>query len=174
MLYQVLLFLSFSILYVFGRKVVVTGAAGRTGALILKKLGALNIPATGLTRTEKSAKKLTKLIKKELGENNSITIEVCDVTSPESLSKSMNDASEVILATSAVPKIKPLSIIKLLFMKLLRKEGGRPEFRFLPNGDPYNVDYLGASYQIKAACTAGVKHFVFLSSMGGELIIKAR
>jgi len=71
-----------------------------------------------------------------------------------------------VLCTSAVPKIKILSIIKTIIFKLFGRVS-RPEFYFLPNGDPYNVDWLGAKNQIDAAQRAGVKHFVFLSSMGG-------
>jgi len=53
----------------------------------------------------------------------------------------------------------------VLLLKLIRKTG-RPEFTF-PTGDPYTVDWLGAKNQIDAAKKAGVKHFVFLGSMGG-------
>ena len=41
------------------------------------------------------------------------------------------------------------------------------EFRFGPNGDPMSVDWFGAKNQVDAAARAGMKQFVFLSSMGG-------
>lgn len=72
----------------------------------------------------------------------------------------------VILCTSAVPKIKIWSLIKTIFLKLFGKVS-RPEFYFPTQGDPYNVDWIGAKNQIDAAQKAGVKKFVFLSSMGG-------
>lgn len=84
----------------------------------------------------------------------------------DALASAFQGADKVILCTSAVPKIKPLSILKVLLLKLIRRQG-RPEFKFSPGQDPYNVDWLGAKNQIDAAKAAGVKHFVFLSSMGG-------
>lgn len=75
-------------------------------------------------------------------------------------------ADSLILCTSAVPKIKIFSLIKTIIWKLFGQVS-RPEFYFLKNGDPYNVDWLGAKNQIDAAKRAGVKQFVFVSSMGG-------
>jgi len=173
----------------YGAKVVVTGAAGRTGMLVMCKFPLfmsimvvltqpdLNpIPTvqvlsklmldtstdvSGLVRTEKSIKKIKKGIKAEPK-----NIRVCDVTSPEALTEAFKGADAVVLCTSAVPQIKVLSIIKVLLLKLIRKSG-RPTFKFAPNGDPYHVDWLGAKNQIDAAKAAGVKHFVFVGSMGG-------
>lgn len=59
------------------------------------------------------------------------------------------------------------SILKILVKKLLRKQPGRPEFKWPPNGEPELVDWTGAKNQIDAAMAEGVKHFVFLGSMGG-------
>jgi uncharacterized protein YbjT (DUF2867 family) len=141
------------------RKVAVTGAGGRTGKLILQKLAGLGHQAVGIVRTEKSQKQLSKAGYKECV--------VGDVTgSVEELANLFKGCDSVVLATSAVPKIKIWSIIKALFFKLFGKVS-RPEFRFGKNGDPYNVDWLGAKNQIDAAKLAGVKQFVFLSSMGG-------
>ena len=84
---------------------------------------------------------------------------------PDALEQSLQGVDKLVLCTSAVPKINFFSIIKVLIMKLFRRQG-RPTFTF-PNGSPYNVDWLGAKNQIDAAKRAGVKHFVFLSSMGG-------
>jgi len=86
-----------------------------------------------------------------------------------SLSAAMDGCDAVVLCTSAVPQIKPWSIVKLLFKKKLlrRKEAGRPEFKFGANGTPQEVDWLGAKKQIDAAKAAGIGHFVFISSMGG-------
>jgi uncharacterized protein YbjT (DUF2867 family) len=145
-------------------KVVVTGAAGRTGMLVFNKLlqsGGMFEPL-GLVRTEKSMKKIAKRCGKDSLEN----VSVCDVTSTESLEKAFVGADSVILCTSAVPKLRIRSIIKVLLLKLIRRTG-RPSFTFPENGDPYNVDWLGAKKQIDAAKKNGVKHFIFVSSMGG-------
>lgn len=142
-------------------KVVVTGAAGRTGSIVFQKLLKSNEFSTfGLIRSNKSADKL-----KKLGATND-NILVADVTDVNILENAFQGAEKVILCTSAVPKIKILSIIKTLVFKVFGK-ASRPEFTFPANGDPYNVDWLGAKNQIDAAKKAGVKQFVFLSSMGG-------
>jgi uncharacterized protein YbjT (DUF2867 family) len=146
-----------------GRKVVVTGAAGRTGQLVWKSLLSQGGTTVGLVRTPKSIKKLKKRFGMDVNDDN---VKVCDVTSTEALETAFAGADAVVLCTSAVPKIKIFSILKVLLMKLFRRSG-RPEFRFLPNGDPYNVDWLGAKNQIDSAKAAGVDHFIFVSSMGG-------
>ncbi len=55
------------------------------------------------------------------------------------------------IATSAVPKIRIWSIIKLLLSKIIRRKGGRPSFYFRERGTPEEVDWLGQKAQIDAA-----------------------
>lgn len=142
-------------------KVIVTGAAGRTGALVLQKLlRSEKFDPVAVVRTKKSFKKLFKLGAKPE------QVIIGDVTSQQGLEQCFAGADSLVLCTSAVPKIKIWSLIKVLLLKIIRKVA-RPEFRFIPNGDPYNVDWLGAKRQVDAAKAAGVKHIVFVSSMGG-------
>ena len=152
-------------------RVVVTGAAGRTGSLVTEKLlqRGVFVPLA-LVRTEGKARKLAAKFKKIT--NLVGWARKCDTTKQDELDASFQGADKVILCTSAVPKIKFFSIIKILLVKVFGRLFGiktvpRPEFYFAPNGDPYNVDWLGAKYQIDAAKKAGVKHFIFVSSMGG-------
>lgn len=145
-------------------KVIVSGAAGRTGSLVLKKLLLREeFTPIGIIRTTKSGKKLTK----EMNLSKDQLLEA-DVTNVDALEEAIkkSGAEKFIMCTSAVPKIKIWSLIKSLFFKLFRKTV-RPEFYFPKNLDPYNVDWLGSKNQIDAAKRAGIKHFVFLSSMGG-------
>ena len=81
----------------------------------------------------------------------------------------MQGCDAVVMCTSAVPKILPFSILKLLFKKtiLRRKDAGRPKFKFAAGGTPEEVDWLGAKLQIDCAAEAGVQQFIFVSSMGG-------
>lgn len=145
------------------KRVVVTGAAGKTGKLVFQKLlnSSFHSPL-GLVRTKKSLKKLLKI-----GGAKEENVSLGDVTSPEAIDKSFAGADSVILCTSAVPKIKLWSLLKVFVLKLFGKKA-RPEFYFCDNGDPFNVDWLGAKNQIDGAKKAGIKHFVFLSSMGGS------
>lgn len=144
------------------KKVIVTGAGGRTGSLVFKKL--LSSPDYEPLAVVRTPKSLKQLLKKT--DATAANVIVADVTDTAALESCFAGSDAVILCTSAVPKIRILSLIKVLFAKLVRKSA-RPTFTFAPNGDPYNVDYLGAVNQVKAAKKAGVKKFVFLSSMGG-------
>ena len=152
---------------------------------------------TGIVRTGKSIKKLYKSLDSSLKNSDvakETNIKVLDIASSsvDALVEAFTGADKVVLCTSgknspyytntteltteltlqyvlcttAVPQIKPLSILKVLLLKIIRKTG-RPEFTFGKGQDPYNVDWLGAKKQIDAAKAAGVKQFVFLSSMGG-------
>lgn len=145
--------------------VLVTGGAGRTGQLVFTKLLASEKwNPIAVVRTEKSMQKLMK--KTKCAPENVICSDLLNEAKLTSDFQAAN-AEKMILCTSAVPKIKVRSIIKTLLFKLLRREGGRPEFRFIPNGDPYHVDFLGASNQFKAAKASGVTQVVVVGSMGG-------
>jgi len=147
-----------------GLKVLVTGAGGRTGRLVFEQLRQdSKMEPLGLVRSKKAIKALRKA---GASESEIIT---GDTTSEESLAGAMAGCDSVVLCSSAVPKILPLSIVKLLFKKtvLRSKEPGRPQFKFGAGGTPEEVDWLGAKKQIDAAKAAGVKQFVFVSSMGG-------
>lgn len=156
--------------YVFSivtRKVLVTGAAGRTSLLIFQKL--LKIPTIELTGLVKSNSSINKL--KQIGALEP-QIKVGDITDIASLERAFESVDTVILGTSAVPKIKILSIAKTIVFKLISSvfknvTVPRPEFYFSNLGDPYFVDWLGAKNQIDLAKRFGVRHFIFVSSMGG-------
>ena len=118
-----------SILYqVFSTRVIVTGAAGRTGSLVYKKLLESNLfEPVGIVRTEKSMK---QVLKQNSGNG---TVKVADITDTDALEKAFAGADSLILCTSAVPKIKFLSIVKVLIFKLFRKKA-TPSFKFISNG----------------------------------------
>lgn len=160
---SILLALILGVVSALSSRVVVTGGAGRTGALVVKRLLDFKdqFSTVAMVKSEKSKKKLLKKYPK-LG----VDVVLGDVRDVASLEKAFENADKVILCTSAVPQIKIRSIIKVLILKLFRKTG-RPSFKFEKNGDPYNVDWLGAKNTIDAAKKAGVKQFVFVSSMGG-------
>lgn len=141
-------------------RVVVTGAAGKTGSLVFARL--LTMPTVSpiaLVRTAASADKMYKL-----GASKDQVV-VCDIADADKLEAALAGAEKVVMCTSATPSINKLSIVKSLVLKAFGQKSP-PTFSF-PNGDPYAVDWLGAKNQIDAAKKAGVKQFVFLSSMGG-------
>ena len=147
------------------KKVLVTGAGGRTGKLVFEKLKKDydTITPVGLARSAKAVKALKK------AGASADEVVTADIADEAALASAMANCDAVVMCTSAVPAIKKWSLVKLLFKKtiLRRKDAGRPEFKFGPGCTPEEVDWLGAKKQIDAAKAAGVSHFVFVSSMGG-------
>ena len=129
-------------------KVLVTGATGRTGSLVLKKLrDESEFEAVGLARSEAKIKEL-------FGSTDGFVIG--DIKDESALNSAMSGCDALVILTSAVPKmIAPPS------------QGQRPEFEFASGGLPEEVDWIGQKNQIDAAKTAGVKHIVLVGSMGG-------
>eukprot|EP00238_Polyblepharides_amylifera_P005805 CAMPEP_0196591838 /NCGR_PEP_ID=MMETSP1081-20130531/71034_1 /TAXON_ID=36882 /ORGANISM="Pyramimonas amylifera, Strain CCMP720" /LENGTH=329 /DNA_ID=CAMNT_0041915343 /DNA_START=151 /DNA_END=1140 /DNA_ORIENTATION=- len=152
-------------------KVLVVGAGGRTGKLVLEKLLAQpqRFEAKGMVRSEKSAEKVRSSLP-----SSADALCLGDITSP-SLPAAVKDCCEgydaLVLLTSAVPKIKILSLIVSIVTKILPGvDAKRPEFSYPEAGTPEKVDWLGAKNQIDAAQAAGIKRVVFVSSMGGTQI----
>jgi uncharacterized protein YbjT (DUF2867 family) len=131
------------------KRVLVTGATGRTGSLVLKKLRDEpdKFEAIGLARS-------LSLVEELFGSTEGFVIG--DITDRSSLDSAMEGCDALVILTSAVPQmVTPPS------------EGQRPEFEFAPQGLPEEVDWQGQKNQIDAASDAGVKHIVLVGSMGG-------
>jgi len=153
-------------------KVIVTGAAGRTGKQVfLSLIKNPKIDTVGLVRTEKSAKKLIKETHCGLDK-----LVVCDITKIEDdgVPKKLENAEAMIICTSAVPVINKLSILKALLRVPLNFFKGKKAFNFRDLSFEYKsgqypelVDYEGQKNQIDLAKKLGVKHVVIVSSMGG-------
>merc|ERR1712232_533 len=79
--------------------VVVTGATGRTGALVYKALKAKGVPVRGFVRNATKAKELLGCSKCDASEG----IFVGDITDAASLNAPMQGAGSLVIATSAVP-----------------------------------------------------------------------
>ncbi|KAI3682709.1 hypothetical protein L1987_82891 [Smallanthus sonchifolius] len=130
--------------------VLVTGAGGRTGQIVYKKLKERSgeYIARGLVRTEES--------KGKIGGDDDVLIG--DIRNVESVVPAVEGVDAVVILTSAVPKMKP---------GFDPSKGGRPEFYFEEGSYPEQVDWEGQKNQIDAAKAAGVKQIVLVGSMGG-------
>lgn len=130
-------------------QVLVTGATGRTGALVVQKLQQRpeQFTVKGFARSEQKANDL-------LGP----TADVCigDISSPADLQPALESCDALVILTSATPQ-----------MAAPPEPGQRPEFVYPEGGTPEQVDYQGQLNQINAAKAAGVKHIVLVGSMGG-------
>eukprot|EP00558_Chaetoceros_sp_UNC1202_P006753 CAMPEP_0197233708 /NCGR_PEP_ID=MMETSP1429-20130617/1702_1 /TAXON_ID=49237 /ORGANISM="Chaetoceros sp., Strain UNC1202" /LENGTH=310 /DNA_ID=CAMNT_0042692013 /DNA_START=104 /DNA_END=1036 /DNA_ORIENTATION=+ len=158
------------------KKVVVTGAAGRTGELVFSALSKHSkFYPVGLVRTESDARKILKEVDGCGLEN----VWVCDVTKLDpngenGLPKVLMDAEAMIICTSAKPKIKKRSLAKAVLkmpLKILKGEKAfnskELQFGYDPGQHPEKVDYEGAITQIDLAKKLGISHVVLVSSMGG-------
>ncbi|XP_023518926.1 uncharacterized protein At5g02240-like [Cucurbita pepo subsp. pepo] len=135
------------------RTVLVTGAGGRTGQLVYKKLKERSdqYVARGLVRTEES--------KQSIGGADDLF--VGDIRNADTLGPAIQGIDALIILTSAVPKMKP---------GFDPTKGGRPEFYFEDGAYPEQVDWIGQRNQIDTAKAAGVKQIVLVGSMGGTNI----
>lgn len=131
------------------KKVLVTGATGRTGSLVLQKLRQRpdEFEAMGFAR---SPAKVQELFGSAAG------FFFGDILDRSSLDKALKGCQALVILTSAVPK-----------MKAPPQPGERPEFEFETGGMPEQVDWLGQKNQMDAARAAGVEHVILVGSMGG-------
>ncbi|OVA16529.1 hypothetical protein BVC80_399g44 [Macleaya cordata] len=130
--------------------VIVTGAGGRTGQIVYKKLKERTdqYVARGLVRTEESKEKI----------GGADDVFVGDIRDADSIVPAIQGVDALVILTSAVPKMKP---------GFDPTKGGRPEFYFEEGAYPEQVDWIGQKNQIDAAKAAGVKQIVLVGSMGG-------
>lgn len=130
--------------------VLVTGAGGRTGSIVYKKLKERSekYMARGFVRTEESKQKI----------GGADDVYIGDIRNSESLVPAVQGIDALVILTSAVPKMKP---------GFDPSKGGRPEFYFEDGAYPEQVDWIGQKNQIDAAKAAGVKQIVLVGSMGG-------
>lgn len=130
--------------------VLVTGAGGRTGQIVYRKLKERTgqYVARGLVRTEESKEKI----------GGADDVFVGDIRVADSIVPAVEGIDALIILTSAVPKMKP---------GFDPSKGERPEFYFEEGSYPEQVDWIGQKNQIDAAKAVGVKQIVLVGSMGG-------
>ncbi|MEM8676359.1 MAG: SDR family oxidoreductase [Cyanobacteria bacterium P01_G01_bin.67] len=131
------------------KRVLVTGATGRTGSLVLQKLRSLpdEFQVIGLARSPDKVKDLF---------GSTADFIIGDIKDQSSVSSAIADCDALVILTSAVPK-----------MVTPPAPGERPQFGYDPEGMPEAVDYYGQKNQIDAAQQAGVEQIVLVGSMGG-------
>ena len=132
------------------RKVLVTGAGGKTGRLVMQEL--LQRPAfapMGVVRTTESKE---FLVNEGVPESHITVADICDAAS---IQKACEGMDAIVVCTSATPAPTGEMTAE-----------GRPVFGF-PNGQPEQVDWIGQKNQIDATKKTGVSHVVICSSMGG-------
>ena len=132
------------------KKVLVTGATGRTGSLVLQKLRQRPDKFQGMGFARSAEK-----VKEIFGSTENFFLG--DIKEPSRIESALEGCDALVILTSAVPK-----------MKAPPQPGQRPEFDFAPGGFPEEVDWLGQKNQIDAAKKVQVKQVVLVGSMGGN------
>ncbi|PSN18396.1 NAD(P)-dependent oxidoreductase [filamentous cyanobacterium CCP5] len=128
--------------------VLVTGATGRTGSIVVKKL--LQQPEKFSVRGfVRSPAKATELF------GDDLPVFVGDIREPETLKPALEGCDALVILTSAIPQMQGMG------------ESGRPQMGFPSDEMPEAIDYHGQVNQIDAAKAAGVDHIVLVGSMGG-------
>jgi len=129
-------------------KILVTGATGRTGSIVLNKLRQkIDFNTFGFARSEDKAKEL-------FGSTEGFYFG--DIREKKTLEPALKNCRALIIVTSAVPQ-----------MKAPPQEGKRPEFTYSENATPEIIDYQGQVNQIDLAKQAGVDQIILMGSMGG-------
>lgn len=146
------------------RRVVVTGAGGKSGLKALRLLAAKPelFAASGLARTEASA----AAVRKQTGADCS----VCDVRSAEAVAEAMRGVETLVVLSSATPKVSKLKMLGFLCQKFCccNKEAKMGSaFAYPRGGEPEKVDWEGGKLIVDVAKSAGVQHIVYVGSMGG-------
>lgn len=131
------------------KKVMVTGATGQTGSIVVHKLRDRTdeFEVISFVRSEVKAKdKLGSLAGVVVG----------DVTDRTSIDHAIANCDALVILSSSAP-----------VMKGPPQPGQRPEFEFPPGAYPEDIDYNGHKNLIDAATATGVNHIVHVGSMGG-------
>jgi uncharacterized protein YbjT (DUF2867 family) len=130
-------------------RVLVTGATGRTGSLVMQKLQQRpeQFSVKGFARSPEK-------VKQQFGATEPFFFG--DIRRPEDLTPALEGCQALVILTSAVPQ-----------MKGTPQPGQRPEMTFAEGEMPEVIDYQGQLNQIEAAKAAGVSHIVLVGSMGG-------
>jgi uncharacterized protein YbjT (DUF2867 family) len=133
-------------------KVLITGATGRTGALVFEKLQQYGeqFEVRGFARSQEKVEQ-----RFEKPDQNQWFIG--DIRVPGSLNQSIAACDALVILTSAIP-----------VMDGPPQPGQPPSMSFPPGEMPEAVDYQGQLHQIQAAQAAGVNHVVLVGSMGGS------
>jgi uncharacterized protein YbjT (DUF2867 family) len=134
------------------RRILVTGATGRTGRLVVEKLRRLPeaFDVVGLARS--SAR-----LQEVFGSSEGFVLG--DIRDRAAMDAAIKGCQALVILTSASPRPQPAST-----------PGERPSFAYEPGGSPEHVDGEGQRHQIDAAVAAGVEHVVLVGSMGGTQI----
>ena len=143
-------------------KVVVTGANGKTGSIVVRKL---------LEKKEKF--ELVAVVRSESAKKELLSqgvpfqsIKKCETYGVDALAGIFKGCEKLIILTSSKPKLVFTSLFWVILGKFMGKSS-KPKFYFPKDQYPKDIDWLGQKAQIDAAVRAKIKHVILVGSMGG-------
>ena len=130
-------------------RVLVTGATGRTGSLVVKKLQerSSQFEVRGFARSQSKLQDCYGTLDRFF---------VGDIRDRSSLEVAMEGCQALVILTSAVPLLKGVP-----------QPGQPPQMEFAPGELPETIYYEGQVQQIDVAKALGLEHIVLVGSMGG-------
>lgn len=146
------------------KRVVITGASTSVGYLVFKKLlRSKNYLPVGLVRDKHGYHELKKL---GVADDQ---IKIGDITTRDTMKGVFDNASKVVMCTSARPKKKFwFRIINFILGLIGRDRPPQATDLYYPKSQcPYNVDFIGQKNVIDLCLDAKVEHIVMLGNMGG-------
>jgi len=117
------------------------------------------IEVVGAARSAASAQKLESMGAKTV---------MCDLTRPESAEAAMSGIDVLVILSSAMPQLNKCKMLGVVCKKICRMEANVGEaLTYEPGAFPVHIDWEGGRSAIDAAKSAGVKHVIYIGSMGG-------
>ncbi|KAG8466640.1 hypothetical protein KFE25_008019 [Diacronema lutheri] len=125
----------------------VTGATGKTGALVYNSLRSRHADVRALVRNRDKARDLLHCTRCDESEG----IHIADVTQPEAeaFGAAFRGVSTVVILSASYPVKMP-----------------NGTYTYPPGGFPVDVDYHGGVNIVRTSCKAGVARVILVSSMG--------
>jgi len=151
-------------------RVLVTGAGGKTGRLVVRRLlqyGIESFVTRALVRSAESEAELRRYLGRL-----SVMLEVVhgDIRRRATIEYAFRGIDVVIVLTGAKPQVNSLSLAGVYALKVasLGLSEAQLSFDFAYGQTPNEIDWIGQKNQVDAAKASGASHVVLVSTMAGR------
>lgn len=150
-------------------RVLVTGAAGKTGRLVVRRLLQLGIESfvtRALVRSAESEAELRRFLGRLA---QGLEVVHGDIKKIDTLEYAFRGIDAVIVLTSSKPQVNRLSQAGAMALKFasLGFSASQPSYDFPYGESPQEIDWVGQKNQVDVAKASGASHIVLVSSMAG-------
>jgi uncharacterized protein YbjT (DUF2867 family) len=150
-------------------RVLVTGATGKIGRLIVRHLlkkGIASFSVRALVRDKQSEEALRRFLGPLAA---GLEVLNGDIREPDTLAYAFRGVDAVVIATGPTAKVDMGSLIGETALSAVSfgYSSAKPHYWFEAQAGPQQVDWEGQRNQVDAAKAADARHVVLLSTMGG-------